>query len=165
MIVLSMIHRLLPGFYFHTYGPNAPVLSIRSGDTVVATTVDAGGFDEKGVLISSDMRQSSLDTVYSSSNPLTGPVYVEGAEPGDTLSIEVLGIRLNRDSAWSRVASNFGGLTEEAPGRRLLYNEAIPAKRYEWSLDLEEMTGSVQLSDSGRFPLMVSFDSTASVYW
>ena len=89
------------------------------------------------------MRQSNPDTEYSSSNPLTGPVYVEGAEPGDTLSILIQGIRLNRDSDWSRVASNFGGLTEEAPGRRLLYNEPIPAKRYDWSLDLKEMTGSV----------------------
>jgi len=154
MLALSMIHRLEPSFYYHTYGPNPPVLCIGSGDTVVASTVDAGGFDENGALIPADMRQSSPDTVYSGSNPLTGPVYVEGAEPGDTLRVEIQGIRLNRDSAWSRVASNFGGLTEEAPGRRLLYNEAIPAKRYDWGLDLEEMTGSVELRDSGRFPLI-----------
>lgn len=149
-----MIHRLEPNFYYHTYGPNPPALSINSGDTLIATTVDAGGFDENGIQIPDNMRQSSLDTEYSRSNPLTGPIYVEGAEPGDLLSIEIKEIRLNRGSAWSRVATNFGGLTEEAPGRRLLYNEPIPAKSYDWILDLEEMTGSVEMSKSGRVPLI-----------
>jgi amidase len=55
---------------------------------------------------------------------------------------------LNRASAWSRNASNFGGLTEEAPGRRLLYNDPLPATRYEWSLDLTAMTGTTNLSGS-----------------
>ncbi len=146
--MFGMIHRLVSGVYYHTYGANPPVLRVCSGDTVVASTVDAGGFDENGVKISAEMRQSSPDTVFSSSNPLTGPVYVEGAEPGDTLSVEVVRIGLNRCSAWSRVASNFGGLTEEAPGRRLLFNEAIPARGYDWSLDLEAMTGSTVLPDS-----------------
>ena len=149
-----MMHQLNPNFYYHTYGPNPPVLSINSGDTLIATTVDAGGFDENGVQIPDNMRQSSLNTEYSRSNPLTGPIYVNGAEPGDKLSIEIQKIRLNRCSAWSRVATNFGGLTEEAPGRRLLYNEPIPAKSYDWSLNLEEMTGSVEMYNSGRVPMI-----------
>ncbi len=143
-----MIHRYTPNKYYHTYGPNPPALKIQSGDTIVATTVDAGGLDHEGKQIAAEMRQSSPDTVYSSSNPLTGPFSVEGAEPGDTLSVKIEKIRLNRASAWSRVASNFGGLTEEAPGRRLLYNDPVPATRYEWSLDLDVMTGTTSLPGS-----------------
>lgn len=149
-----MLHRYSPKFYYHTYGPNPACLKIKSGDTIVTSTVDAGGLDENGVMVPDDIRQNSPDTSYNGSNPLTGPFYVEGADPGDTLSIEILDIRLNRDSAWSRVGTNFGGLTEEVPGRRLLYNEAVPTKKYEWRLDLDEMTGSTMLVDSGRSPIV-----------
>ena len=70
-------------------GTIAPVLHINPGDTIQTTTVDAGGKDAKGV------RRSM------GGNPETGPFYVEGAMPGDTLAIEFHRIRLNRDSAGS----------------------------------------------------------------
>ncbi len=70
-------------------GTIAPVLHINPGDTIKTTTVDAGGKDAKGV------RRSM------GGNPETGPFYVEGAMPGDTLAIEFHRIRLNRDSAGS----------------------------------------------------------------
>ena len=70
-------------------GTIPPVLHIHSGDTIQTTTVDAGGTDSKGV------RRSM------GGNPETGPFYVEGAMPGDTLAIEFHRIRLNRDSAGS----------------------------------------------------------------
>ena len=143
-----MIHRFQPTKYYHTYGPNPPELHVNPGDTIIANTVDAGGYNEKGEQIPVEIRQRSPDTVFSSSNPLTGPIYVKGAEPGDSLVIDILDIHLNRGSAWSRNASNFGGLTEEAPGRRLLLNDPVPSNRYEWSLDLEKNTATTILPGS-----------------
>jgi acetamidase/formamidase len=70
-------------------GAIPPVLHIQPGDTVKTTTVDAGGRDAKGV-------RRSLG-----GNPETGPFYIEGAMPGDTLSIRLDRVRLNRDSAGS----------------------------------------------------------------
>lgn len=66
-----------------------PVLHIFPGDTVRTWTVDAGGIDAKGV------RRSQ------GGNPETGPFYIEGAIPGDTLVIKLVRVRLNRDSAVS----------------------------------------------------------------
>ena len=66
-----------------------PVLHINPGDTVKTWSVDAGGTDPKGV------RRTS------GGNPLTGPFYIEGAVPGDTLVVHFNRIRLNRDSAVS----------------------------------------------------------------
>jgi acetamidase/formamidase len=143
-----MIHRFKPVKYYHTYGPNPSELRVSPGDTIIASTVDAGGYDHEGKQITQKMRQSSPDTQYSNSNPLTGPIYIEGAEPGNTLVVEIIGINLTRDSAWSRNASNFGGLTEEAPGRRLLLNEPIPSTRYEWILDRENNTATTTLPES-----------------
>ncbi len=66
-----------------------PVLHVFPGDTVRTWTVDAGGTDPKGV------RRSQ------GGNPETGPFYVEGAFPGDTLVVKLTKVRLNRDSAGS----------------------------------------------------------------
>jgi len=66
-----------------------PVLHVFPGDTVRTWTVDAGGFDPKGV------RRSQ------GGNPETGPFYIEGALPGDTLVVKLTKVRLNRDSAES----------------------------------------------------------------
>ena len=76
---------------FHRFfsGSIAPALHIHPGDTIRTTTVDAGGKDAKGV------RRSM------GGNPETGPFFVDGAMPGDTLAIRFLRIRLNRDSAGS----------------------------------------------------------------
>jgi amidase len=66
-----------------------PVMHLFPGDTVRTTTVDAGGTDSKGV------RRSQ------GGNPETGPFYIEGAFPGDTLVVKLNKVRLNRDSAGS----------------------------------------------------------------
>lgn len=68
---------------------NEPVLRVAPGDTVHTTTVDAGGTDEK-----------SIRRVLGG-NPETGPFYIEGAQPGDTLVVHLDKVRLNRDWAIS----------------------------------------------------------------
>ncbi len=70
-------------------GAIPPVLHVNSGDTIKTSTVDAGGHDAQNV-------RRSLG-----GNPETGPFYVEGAMPGDTLAIKFQRLRLNRDSAMS----------------------------------------------------------------
>ncbi len=142
-----MIHRFQPSIYYHTYGPNTPALKVKPGDIVIAPTVDAGRIDHTGTKISPKMSQRSPDTVYSGGNPLTGPFYVEGAEPGDTLTVKIQRIKLTRSSAWSGNMANFGSLTEESSGRKLLLNDPLPPRRYEWTLDISTMTGSTTLGN------------------
>jgi amidase len=143
-----MNHHFKPDIFYHTYGPNEPAHHVKPGDTITAPTVDAGGQDQKGKPIPDEMRQRMHGTSLSSSNPLTGPFYVEGAEQGDTLVVDIQRIKLTRPSAYSNILPWFGALTEEAPGRRLLLNDPLPRRRYEWKLDLKENKGSVELPDS-----------------
>ena len=76
---------------FHLYfsGKVAPVLRIHPGDTVRTWSVDAGGSDKQG------NRRSA------GGNPQTGPFYVEGAMPNDTLVVRLNRVRTNRDWAQS----------------------------------------------------------------
>jgi amidase len=66
-----------------------PPLRIHPGDTVRTWSVDAGGVDRAGT------RRSQ------GGNPQTGPFYVEGAIPGDTLVVRLNRVRLNRSWAQS----------------------------------------------------------------
>ena len=66
-----------PQRYFTTMGPHPPALRIAPGNTVVTTTVDSIGQDATGERITPGI------------NPMTGPFFVEGAEPGDTLIVRL----------------------------------------------------------------------------
>jgi len=66
-----------------------PVLKIRSGDTVSTETIDAGGFDKKGV-----RRQKP-------GNPLTGPFYIENCSAGDVVAVTITRLALNRATAFT----------------------------------------------------------------
>jgi acetamidase/formamidase len=78
-----------------------PTLRIHPGDTVRTRSVDAGGVDRNGT------RRSP------GGNPQTGPFYVEGAMPGDTLVVRLNRVRLNR--AWAQSGSRIVGRALE-PG-------------------------------------------------
>jgi amidase len=83
-------HDFAPTAFPRVFSPlNKPVLTIAPGDTVHTTTVDAGGMDEKGVAHA------------LGGNPQTGPFYVEGVVPGDTVAIHIVRLKLNRDWAIS----------------------------------------------------------------
>lgn len=91
-------HHFVPDHYFSTMGSHAPVLTIYPGDSVVTDAVDANGWD----------RHSNQLPHALGGNPMTGPFFVEGAEPGDTLVVHLDKITPNRVWGWSsaRLAPN-----------------------------------------------------------
>ena len=100
-------------------GAIAPALRIKPGDAVRTWTVDAGGTDSRG------------KTRSAGGNPETGPFYIEGAGPGDTLVVKLNRIRLNRDTAGSG-----GRIVPDALGagyfRDAKFDDNFSAK---WKLD------------------------------
>jgi amidase len=78
------VHEFEPTRFHTTIGPHEPVLRVASGDTIRTWCVDAGGHDRTG------------EQITEGGNPQTGPFYVEGAEPGDMLSVRFDRIRPNR---------------------------------------------------------------------
>ena len=115
-------HRFEPATFSNYFAWNiAPALHIFPGDTVETKSVDAGGIDEKGV------RRAR------GGNPLTGPFYVEGAWPGDTLVVHLTRVRLNRDTAGSGTGIVAGAL-EPGYYRNLKMEEHYSGA---WTLDRE----------------------------
>jgi amidase len=75
---------LWPTRFYNTFGPHDPALTLDDGDILVVETLDSRG------------RNGRMETVAAPSNPLSGPFYVRGAEPGDALEVEILDLRPNR---------------------------------------------------------------------
>ena len=101
------------GPYRHTFGPDvAPMARVAPGETVIIHTQDCF----QGRLCREDQAPSVVLGAQRL-NPLTGPIWIEGAEPGDTLVVHIDDLQPARDWAVSCLLRQCGGLTasEEAP--------------------------------------------------
>ena len=86
----------------YLFGPATPVARVRPGQIVEANTLDAFG----NVL----RKPGDSLSMVKGLNPLTGPFYVEGAEPGDTLVVKVLELQLDADQGVGALGPGFGAL-------------------------------------------------------
>ena len=119
-----------------------PVLRIAAGDRLVVDTVSGGpevlppaGFHVPPELLDIHARSVRL----MPGHILTGPVYVEGAEPGDTLEVRIVDVTLRQDWGYNVIRPLAGTLPAEFDAARML-NIPLDAERMvarmPWGLDL-----------------------------
>jgi acetamidase/formamidase len=110
------------------YAANTPAaLRVHSGDTVEINTVltsSPARLEAAGV--PADQVEPSLRAVYKEvtdkgpgGHILTGPIYLEGAQPGDTLEVRILSIRLAIPYAYNGFRPGAGFLPDEFPYARM----------------------------------------------
>ncbi len=118
-----------PEDYSYVFNPYREAIArVRPKDRVVIHTNDAF---ESRITKKEDLPSRALATA-KFLNPQTGPIYVEGAEPGDTLAVQIESIEPTRDYAISVLIPYFGGLTSTAMTRTL--QEPLPEKVWVWNL-------------------------------
>jgi len=90
-----------------TFGPlNEPVAKVKQGETIEVETWDCfSNVVRAGQTLKDVFDKGSA--IYD--NPITGPIYIEGAKPGDTLIVEVIDIKLP-DRGVTALIPGFGGL-------------------------------------------------------
>src|SRR3954469_25236497 len=104
-----------------------PALEIESGEAVLLHVRDASdeqigegsGVDDVG----------KLD--FSHVSPVSGPIYVKGAQPGDTLAVELLEFR-PQGWGWTAIIPGFGLLADEYPEPWLRISH-VEGDRVRWS--------------------------------
>lgn len=95
-----------------------PVVRVPSGSIIEAFTHEATGGQFN--IHSTDPADVDMDLVHS----LTGPVYVEGAEPGDILSVELLEIDVG-DWGWMAIIPDFGVLMHDFSKTKVMKTFAL----------------------------------------
>ncbi|MCH8109664.1 MAG: acetamidase/formamidase family protein, partial [Chloroflexi bacterium] len=84
-----------------------PVLEVEAGEDVLLETRDASDCQIRPGMAVTDM--DGFDTKVA--HPLTGPVYVKDAKPGDLLEIEYMDI-LPQPHGWTRIRPESGFLRD-----------------------------------------------------
>ena len=127
---------------------NEPVLTIDSGDTVVVWTRDVsdnqiGPGSDASVIAGLDWNR-----VY----PLCGPIAIHGAQPGDTLAIEVLDIH-TQGWGWTAVLPGLGLLPDDFPDAYLrtfdLSRGDVAYMREDIAIPVEPFFGTMGVCPAG----------------
>jgi acetamidase/formamidase len=115
----------------------APVLKVTPGSVVEIEAVDAGGGQISADSTLEDVKNIDFERV----NPVTGPVFVDGAEPGDALKVTIMSLK-SSGWGWSAVIPGFGLLADQ-------FDE--PAL-YIWEYDAQTLSPASYLKGA-RVPL------------
>ncbi len=136
----------------------APVVRIRSGDTVAMESamiadpamMREGGIPDAAIREAGRIIHSEVKNEGPGPHVLTGPVYVEGAEPGDTLEVRIKAVDLAFDYAIIIICPGCGMLPDDFPYWRV--------KSY--PLDRRTMTARFHenLEEAGRIALREMLD-------
>src|SRR5688572_16694228 len=87
-----------------------PVLTVDPGATIEFETIDASG----GQLSKESTVAELAKLDFAGVNPVTGPVFVKGAEPGDALKVSILEMKAS-GWGWTGNIPGFGLLAERFP--------------------------------------------------
>lgn len=91
-----------------------PVAALAPGEEATVETQDASGGQLRANSVAEDVANLNFDRV----NPVTGPIWIEGAHPGDALVIEIGGMTTER-WGWTANIPGFGLLADEFPDPHL----------------------------------------------
>lgn len=118
----------------YTFATAEPVLRVKAGDTIETWTENALGpaVKKPGDKVPPDQRP----------NPNTGPIYIETAQPGDTLAVRLLSIEPAAEYAVAIAGPGFGALTQ-TPYTPML-DQPIPERT--WYYLIDKQAGTVEFS-------------------
>ncbi len=131
------VYRPTPDEFWFLFGGGEPRLRVEPGDRVKLWCEDAA---QGKVRSKDDFFSKVVVPVWPSVNPQTGPIYVEGAEPGDTLALKIVSIEPDRKEAFSLLIPNFGFLSQTRL-TPMLHN---PFPEVVWIYPIDKAKGTVK---------------------
>jgi amidase len=122
----------------YVFGVAKPVATVKRGDIIDTRTFDCFG----------NVIQKPGDTLalVKGDNPLTGPFYIEGAEPGDTLAVKILELTVDSNQGVGALAPGFGALntTSYTP----MLHAPVPEKIWFYPIDRGKNEATFKALDS-----------------
>jgi amidase len=130
-----------------TFGPAEPVAHLKPGGILEANSLDCFG--------NALQKPGDPFSNIKIDNPLTGPFFIDGAEPGDTLVIRILDLQVDSNQGVGTFGPGFGAInsTHYTP---MLEKESLPDRAWYYPIDAEKKLITFQALDSSfktQFPL------------
>lgn len=140
-------HHFEPTVYHVAIGAHEPVIHIDSGDTVITTTVDAGGVDAAG------------EQVTEGGNPQTGPFYINDAAPGDTLAIHFDRLVPNRKMGRTSTV-----IAPHVLDAQYVASDLPENGRGDWEIDLDKWTATLVSPETSLGRLTLPLEPMAGCF-
>jgi amidase len=122
----------------YVYGVATPVAHLHAGNILEANSLDCFGNAIK--------KPGDTLALTKGDNPLTGPFFIDGAEPGDTLIVRILDLQVDGDQGLGAIAPGFGALNET--NYTPMLHTSLPAKIWFYPIDRTGNTATFQALDS-----------------
>ena len=116
-----------------------PVAHLNSGDILDTNTLDCFGFASR--------KPDDKLSIANGDNPLAGPFYVEGAEPGDTLAIKILDLQVVGDTGAGSLSPGFGSINS-SKYTPMLEAKPLEEKFWRYHIDHAANTATFKALDS-----------------
>jgi acetamidase/formamidase len=122
----------------YVYAVAEPVGRLKSGDILETNTLDAFG--------NAIQKPGDQLSLVKGDNPLTGPFYIEGAQPGDTLAVKILEIQVDSNQGVGAFGPGFGALnqTNYTP----MLHTPLPERIWFYPIDRASNTATFKALDS-----------------
>jgi acetamidase/formamidase len=122
----------------YVYGVAPPVARVRPGNILDANSLDCFGNAIK--------KPGDPLSLVKGDNPLTGPFFIEGAEPGDTLVVHILDLQVDGNQGLGAFAPGFGALNET--NYTPMLHPPLPERIWFYPIDHASNTATFQALDS-----------------
>jgi amidase len=123
----------------YVYGVAPSVAHLKPGNTLEANSLDCFG--------NAIQKPGDTLSMIKGDNPLTGPFYIDGAEPGDTLVVHILDLQVDGNQGVGSLGPGFGALN--ATTYTAMLHPAFPEKIWFYPIDHAGNTATFQALDSG----------------
>jgi len=123
----------------YVFGVAPPVARLKPGNILEANSLDCFG---NGI-----QKPGDTTAMSKGDNPLTGPFFVEGAEPGDTLVVKILDLQVDSNQGVGAFLAGFGAIsaTNYTP---MIEKEPLAEKIWFYPIDHADNTATFQALDS-----------------
>ena len=131
----------------YLFGVALPVANVKPGNILEANSLDCFG--------NALQKPGDSFSLVKGDNPLTGPFYIDGAEPGDTLVVHILDLQVDGKQGVGTFGPGFGAAnaTHFTP---MIETKPLAEKMWFYPIDAEKNTATFQALDSNftvSFPL------------
>src|SRR5439155_7514267 len=123
----------------YVFGVAPPVAHLKPGNILEANSLDCFG--------NALQKPGDSFSLIKGDNPLTGPFYIDGAEPGDTLVVHILDLQIDGKQGVGTFSPGFGAAnaTHYTP---MIETKPLPEKIWFYPIDHAEHTATFQALDS-----------------
>jgi len=122
----------------YVYASVPPVARLKPGDILDTNTLDCFG--------NAIQKPGDTLSMVKGDNPLTGPFYIEGAEPGDTLAVKILGLDVDSNQGVGAFVPDFGAINSSVYTPMLA--QPLPERFWFYPIDHASNTATFQAGDS-----------------